>query len=132
VLQTGGLITGQITDVDSGEPIPYVVVEVYDPHHPNLRLAETVADEHGNYMTNHVRAGNYKVRFSRSNYLDQYFGGGMDFSSATLVSVTQNLTTNASTSLLSLQSPRLSIRMRFPIVLRQVSNQLPIAPTPFP
>ena len=121
-----------MTDEDTGEPIPYAHVMIYDATNPNFILTEGTTDQKGIYETvSRLHAGNYKARVSDPLYLSRYYGGSLDFSSANAISVTDGLTTtNANISLLSIDSPRLSTHLRLPIVMRQMPEIFQIAPTP--
>ena len=132
-LQRSGVITGKVTDEDTGYPMKYEKVFIFDASNPNHILLSTYTDQDGVYETRgNLRMGNYKVLVSISRYLSRYYGGSLSFDAATPVSVTSELTTpNINIQVLSIQSPKLSTRLRLPIVMRPVPGVYQIAPTPF-
>lgn len=62
------LLTGIITDIDTGETLEGIIVELYDAN--NQRIAETTTDSQGKYLFDTPIACDmiYRVRASQENY----------------------------------------------------------------
>jgi hypothetical protein len=83
-LETGGQITGRVTDVETGSPIEFV--EVCAPQIDSVEEIRTIhcdrTDSEGNYTVQALATGLYKIEFGTTpgnlnqvNYIHQYFPG---------------------------------------------------------
>jgi hypothetical protein len=81
-LETGGQVTGRVTDVETGSPIEFV--EVCAPQIDSVEEIRTIhcdrTDSEGNYTVQALPTGNYKIEFGTTpgslnqvNYIHQYF-----------------------------------------------------------
>lgn len=72
----GGSISGRVTDNASGQPLPRMVVTLFDKDHS--AIAESVTNDEGRFLFEKVPAGKYAVLAAhdehRSTYLRQWFG----------------------------------------------------------
>ncbi len=95
VLNAGGSISGTITD-EAGQPLSNANVSA-------CRLSSitgqcdyvnwATADANGNYTVSRLMEGQYKVRFSASNFVSEYYNDKTDLASADNLSVTTGNTT---------------------------------------
>ncbi|MCI5225101.1 MAG: carboxypeptidase regulatory-like domain-containing protein [Candidatus Electrothrix sp. AX2] len=73
VLELGnGSISGTVTDI-SGAGIPDVLISVYDGNNYNSELGSASTDENGNYTVIGLPAGEHKVKFSKYNYVEEWY-----------------------------------------------------------
>ena len=88
-LTRGAIISGRVTDVDSGLPIANVDIEADNSNEdgPNA-WAETDAD--GRYILQGVAPGTYRIRAraDRQGYIREFYGDNLDWDDADLVTVT--------------------------------------------
>jgi Carboxypeptidase regulatory-like domain len=72
----GASISGKLTDKASGQPLPRMVVTLFDKDHS--AIAESVTSDEGRFLFDGVPAGKYAVLAAhdehRSTYLRQWFG----------------------------------------------------------
>jgi 5-hydroxyisourate hydrolase-like protein (transthyretin family) len=105
-LASKGQITGTVTD-SAGNPLDSIDVTAYrwdGSRWYGVRSDRTNAS--GNYSIR-LDAGTYRVMFSHSNYVNEYYDNALDIDSATDISVTGNTTTsniNAQLASLNLKS----------------------------
>ncbi|MDY6787696.1 MAG: carboxypeptidase regulatory-like domain-containing protein, partial [candidate division WOR-3 bacterium] len=93
-LETGGAITGTITD-EYGNPIYGIDLDIYDANN-NSVSSNDETDSLGNYTLNGLRTGYYKVRADPSSsdpYFDEYYNNRASLDSADLVYVSSPDTT---------------------------------------
>jgi hypothetical protein len=85
-LEEGGVITGVVTAVKDGQPLPNATVTVYDSD--QTVVASTATNMDGVYTTPGLPAGTYKVFFTRhSAYLSEWNGDADSFGVAPSISV---------------------------------------------
>jgi hypothetical protein len=98
-LNTGGRISGTITDASTSAPIDAVDVDIFDSSGVFVTTAST--DASGNYQTDSVlNTGTYyAITFNGSSYLDELYNNircpGCDVTTGTPISVTAGATTSA-------------------------------------
>jgi Carboxypeptidase regulatory-like domain len=94
-LQTGGKVTGAVTDVVTHAPVASIYVFAVDSSEAFVGMAITNAS--GQYTIMALASGSYKIEFadlgSDPRYITQYYNGQPSFASANPVSVTQGSTT---------------------------------------
>jgi len=90
-LQTGGSITGKVTDSVSGTSIASVYVTVVDAVTGGW-INSGYTDSSGVYAIAGL-SGTYKLRFSGTGYMEQWYGGTATQTAATTVTVTAPGTT---------------------------------------
>jgi hypothetical protein len=92
-LQSGGQLTGKVTDASTKAAVSGVQVCAYTSELIFVRCATTNAG--GEYAVTGLGSGEYKVSFTTSAgaYQTQYYKGKSNFSEANLVSVTAGSTT---------------------------------------
>ncbi|HUA03960.1 MAG TPA: carboxypeptidase regulatory-like domain-containing protein [Solirubrobacteraceae bacterium] len=92
-LQSGGQITGVVTDAATGKPIPNVTVELLTNSY--YYYASTLTDSNGAYRLSGLPSGTYQVAFSvgDSDYLAQNYNDQNGTRSYTSVTVAQGSTT---------------------------------------
>lgn len=89
-LSLGGGIGGTVIS-EEGDPLVNAYVAFYTESGTNLGIARTNAA--GSYRSGTLAPGSYKVGFSDYGFIDQYFLGKNDLSSANLVEVLAGSTT---------------------------------------
>jgi 5-hydroxyisourate hydrolase-like protein (transthyretin family) len=93
--ETVGWISGKVTD-SLGNPLAFVVVDVFEAN-GSFPVAQVQTNGSGNYTTEGLLAGSYKVKFSASseigNYAFQYFNGKSSLAEADAVQVTRGSVT---------------------------------------
>ncbi len=85
-LQTGGQITGQVTNAITKEPLSFAYVSVESSTGESVASAAT--DESGDYEVSGLPEGSYKVEFFESGFESQFYSGRSNFSEADPVTVT--------------------------------------------
>ena len=92
-LQSGGQITGVVTDAATGKPVQNASVELLTGSY--YFTASTLTDSNGDYTFSGLQSGTYQVAFSTGDgeYLAQYYNGQNAYSSYTNVTVAQGSTT---------------------------------------
>ena len=87
-LRLGGIISGTVTDENTGRPLGNIQVSVYDSLGESLAGAGT--DSSGNYTVGGLPTGDYKVQFRDSasgTYHSEWYHDQPDIDSADLVAV---------------------------------------------
>ncbi len=99
-LEVGGKISGLVTAAAGGASLAEALVEVYEesgtPCSPATFCspdAFAYANSGGEYTVTGLEAGNYKVRFSASDYLPIYYDNQTEWLGADLIRVTLGQTT---------------------------------------
>jgi photosystem II stability/assembly factor-like uncharacterized protein len=92
-LAIGASITGTVTDSATGAGIQYMSVTAYNAVNGSS-AGYGYTDSSGSYSIIGLATGSYKLRFSGSGYIDQWFSGKADQTTATPVSVTAPNTTS--------------------------------------
>jgi 5-hydroxyisourate hydrolase-like protein (transthyretin family) len=88
-LQSGGQITGVVTDAATGKPVQNASVELLTDSY--YFAASTMTDSNGDYTFSGLQSGTYQVAFSIGDgeYLAQNYNGQNAYSSYTNVTVAQ-------------------------------------------
>lgn len=99
-LQRGGQIAGKITAADLNVPLADVRIWIYRESGGNFRYYEYVyTDAEGNYVSDALPAGNYKVEFDTvdsseaKSYLSEYYNDQPSFASASVINVAKGSVT---------------------------------------
>ena len=94
-LQTGGQISGTVTDASTHSALSGVCVTVYDSTDNEVGFANT--DASGHYTVSGLVSGSYTVGFAgcgAGNYAPQFYNGKSSLATADAVSVTAGSTTS--------------------------------------
>ncbi len=83
----GGSISGTVTEEGTGTPLEDVQVDVCDLAWGNCWGAQT--DAAGDYTVGGLRTGDYKVQFSHSSYVAEWWDDKTNFGAANTVAVVQ-------------------------------------------
>ena len=100
-MQTGGKITGTVTDASTQEPIASVYVYAYDSNGNYVASADT--NSNGVYTITGLATGSYRVEFEpySGGYFAQYYNDEQTLSTADPVAVTAGNTTTSINAALS-------------------------------
>ena len=90
-LQNGGVISGNVTDSATGQPIVGATVYVSGPG----AYRSTTTDSNGDYAVSGLTTGSDIVEFSAAGYLTQYYDNRAAYNSADAVAVTTGQTTSS-------------------------------------
>lgn len=89
-LATGGIVTGQVTDV-SGNPVEGAFVSIWSSHAEELGIiGGTYSGANGEYLVDRLATDTYLAKFSaphNANLLDQWYSGKPDFNNGDHISV---------------------------------------------
>ncbi|MBP7687805.1 MAG: carboxypeptidase regulatory-like domain-containing protein [Thermoflexales bacterium] len=102
-LETGGIITGQVTAAIGGAPLANAYVYVYTSTTASSIVASTPTDAAGLYTVTRLVSGNYYLRFVPpypSDYLEEYYNNQRSLAAANPLGVTLgNVTGNINAAL---------------------------------
>ncbi len=88
-LESGTYILGQLTDKDTGSPLPGVIVRAYTSEGSVMRINDR-SDDDGRYILGAYREGEYFVRADPSyprGYMDQFYPDAFTIEDAQRISV---------------------------------------------
>jgi protocatechuate 3,4-dioxygenase beta subunit len=89
---TGGVVSGTVTDADTGAPVQYASITVVDGL--GLAVSWTSSDADGHYAALWIPTGTYKVHATAQCYKEEWYKNASSFSSARWIHVQDDSVTS--------------------------------------